>query len=321
MLRSLLILILASALDACSQSWDLIEPTLSVTHAAVSPGENIQFNCTTNPRCCKDAEFYLYQNKSSIISSQRNVSGVTFQLTVDISHQGQYSCGYSYSNNTVRVNSSISKAIEIIVVNLQQPNISLWDPKGGFDLGSVVTRGHSFTITCFSEPQYPGGFFYLFNGSNIVNQSIIQLDVKYSAHFSVSEADYSHHGNYSCEYEVNVSASTFKSASSDQLLITVTASLHPVISALVSAVLLLFAALIITLLKRRQNKMRKVHFSQVHQGAVNMHLNIIDEADDEDDYVNVKHDDEEDYVNVVELDVSSDESESDYVNVNAQNNS
>ncbi|KAI7803381.1 putative deleted in malignant brain tumors 1 protein-like [Triplophysa rosa] len=303
-------------------SGDLQMPTLSIIslHSAVSPGENIQFRCTTpNPRCQENAEFCLFRNKSSTTYPRRDVSGVTFNLTADVSHQDQYSCYYSYSNNTIR--SSRSNTIEIVVVNLQQPEISFQDPDGGFVLGpqgSVVTRGHSFTITCFSGSQYPGGFFYLFNGPNI---SRSQSAINNTAFLIFPEADYSHQGNYSCVYEVNVSSRTFRSAPSDQLLITVTASLHPVISALVSAVLLLFAALIITLLKRRQNKMRKVHFSQVHQGAVNMHLNIIDEADDEDDYVNVKHDDEEDYVNVVELDVSSDESESDYVNVNAQNNS
>ncbi|XP_048036362.1 deleted in malignant brain tumors 1 protein-like isoform X2 [Megalobrama amblycephala] len=85
-------------------SGDLQQPTLSVspTYTIVSPGENIQFRCTTpKPRCNADAEFHLFINGSSI-SSQKHVSGVTFNLVnVSVSHQGSYSCNYSYQNGTV----------------------------------------------------------------------------------------------------------------------------------------------------------------------------------------------------------------------------
>ncbi|XP_057182544.1 galectin-3-binding protein A-like, partial [Triplophysa rosa] len=191
-------------------SGDLQMPTLSIIslHSAVSPGENIQFRCTTpNPRCQENAEFCLFRNKSSTTYPRRDVSGVTFNLTADVSHQDQYSCYYSYSNNTIR--SYRSNTIEIVVVNLQQPEISFQDPDGGFVLGpqgSVVTRGHSFTITCFSGSQYPGGFFYLFNGPNI---SRSQSAINNTAFLIFPEADYSHQGNYSCVYEVNVSSRTF----------------------------------------------------------------------------------------------------------------
>lgn len=94
---------------------DLKKPTLNPTHSAVSPGENIQFICTnpTNPRCQENVEFYLYENKSSIKHSKTNASSATFSLTVNVSDQ--YSCYYTYRNDTVRVNSSRSKAIEITV--------------------------------------------------------------------------------------------------------------------------------------------------------------------------------------------------------------
>ncbi|KAA0705644.1 Deleted in malignant brain tumors 1 protein [Triplophysa tibetana] len=133
--------------------------------------------------------------------------------------QDQYSCDYSYRNNTIR--SPRSNVIEIIVVNLLQPNISLQDPDGGFvlgPLGSMVTSRHSFTITCSSEPQYPGGFFYLFNGPNITRS---QSAINNTAFFILPDADYSHQGNYGCVYEVNVSSRSFHSAPSDQLLIIV----------------------------------------------------------------------------------------------------
>ncbi|XP_065137155.1 uncharacterized protein [Paramisgurnus dabryanus] len=202
---------------------DLQMPTLTIiSHSVVSPGEIIQFSCTTpNPRCGENAEFHLFRNRSSTISSETSVSSVTFSLTVDVSHQDQYSCGYSYSNDMFK--SSSSNTIKITVVNLQKPNISL---SGLFDFGpqgSVITRGHSFTITCSSESQYSGGFFSLFNGSNIINR---EPAVNHSAVFIFPLADYSHEGNYSCVYEVNVSSRNFHSVSSNQLLITTRVNLQ-----------------------------------------------------------------------------------------------
>ncbi|XP_042577316.1 deleted in malignant brain tumors 1 protein-like [Cyprinus carpio] len=83
-------------------SGELKMPTFSLTstHAAVSPGENIQFSCTTpKPRCKANAEFQLFRNGPSV-SSQTHESSVTFNfVNVDVSHQGSYSCRYSYQNN------------------------------------------------------------------------------------------------------------------------------------------------------------------------------------------------------------------------------
>nr|XP_055037252.1 deleted in malignant brain tumors 1 protein-like [Misgurnus anguillicaudatus] len=195
---------------------DLQMPTFTIMpHSVVSPGENIQFRCTTpNPGCQENAEFHLFRNRSSTISSQTSVSSVTFSLTVDVSHQDQYSCDYSYSNDTIK--SSRSNTIKITVVNLQKPNISL---SGWFDFspqGSVITRGHNFTITCSSESQYSGGFFSLFSGSNIISS---KPAVNHSAVFIFPEADYSHEGNYSCVYKVNVFSRNFRSDASDLLII------------------------------------------------------------------------------------------------------
>ncbi|KAL0147298.1 hypothetical protein M9458_057400, partial [Cirrhinus mrigala] len=106
--------------------------------------------------------------------------------------------------------------------DLQQPSISHSAPDGQFVVGSqgpVITRGHSFTIICSTESQYPGGSFHLFRGSNITRS---QSAVSHSASFSFPEADYSHEGNYSCVYEVSVSSRSFRSSASELLLITVT---------------------------------------------------------------------------------------------------
>ncbi|KAL0148939.1 hypothetical protein M9458_055743, partial [Cirrhinus mrigala] len=202
-------------------SGELRMPTLSLTstHAVVSRGENIQFRCTTpKPRCNVNAEFQLFRNGLTV-SSQTHVSGVTFNHNVDVSHQGSYSCQYSYQNN---IKSPYSNTVNITVVNLQQPNISHSAPDGQFVVGSqgpVITRGHSFTIICSTESQYPGGSFHLFRGSSITRS---ESAVNHSSSFSFPEADYSHEGTYSCVYEVSVSSRSFRSSASELLLITIT---------------------------------------------------------------------------------------------------
>ncbi|RXN38102.1 deleted in malignant brain tumors 1 -like protein [Labeo rohita] len=158
-------------------------PTLSLTstHAVVSHGENIQFRCTIpKPRCNVNAEFQLFGNGLSV-SSQTHVSSVTFNLKLNISHQGSYSCQYSYQNN---IKSPYSNTVNITVVNLQQPNISHSAPDGQFVVGShgpVITRGHSFTIICSIGSQYPGGSFHLFRGSSITRMNLQQPNISHSA--------------------------------------------------------------------------------------------------------------------------------------------
>ncbi|XP_050958852.1 deleted in malignant brain tumors 1 protein-like [Labeo rohita] len=122
-------------------SGELQMPTLSLTstHAVVSRGENIQFRCTTpKPRCNVNAEFQLFQNSLSV-SSQTHVSSVTFNHNIDISHQGSYSCQYSYQNN---IKSPLSNTVNLTVVDLQQPNISHSAPDGQFVCGVSGASDH-----------------------------------------------------------------------------------------------------------------------------------------------------------------------------------
>ncbi|XP_056308705.1 deleted in malignant brain tumors 1 protein [Danio aesculapii] len=316
----------------CSDELQMASLALISTHSAVSPGEIVQFRCSTpTPRCSANAEFQLFINGSSL-SSPRDVSNVTFSLNVDVSHHGEYSCRYSYQNNTVK--SPLSNTVTIAVVHLQQPSISLSAPDGEFVMGPqgppVIIRGHNFTIICSTKSQYPGGSFYLFRESDI---SRIQPSVSLSASFSFPEADYSHEGNYSCVYEVSVSSRSFRSSGSELLLITITASLLPaVIGAALSAGLILLTVLIIVLfLKRRQKKKNdEAHLKcSFRNGAANTYAssstdnNYKEDDDDEDYYENVElkvkhldHDNfEEDYMKV---DVDS--SEEDYINVDITEN-
>ncbi|XP_062408013.1 uncharacterized protein LOC134099238 [Sardina pilchardus] len=124
-----------------------------------------------------------------------------------------------------------------------RPNISLSAPDGGLfwgPQGPEVTRGHSLSLICSTEPQHQGGSFHLiFDGSNSTRT---QLAVNHSASFYIPEADYSHQGNYSCVYEVTVSSRTFKSTPTAPLTVIVRASLVPIVSG-VTSVLIFFVVI------------------------------------------------------------------------------
>ncbi|MCI4384781.1 hypothetical protein PGIGA_G00042700, partial [Pangasianodon gigas] len=194
--------VVCSNLQAPTLTW--ISP-----NSVVSPGEVLQFRCTTPSPTCISVDFSLYKTGTSVMT-QTAESTTTFTLTVDASHQGQYTCVYSYrESNSI---SSRSNSINITVVNLQQPNISFTATGGWFHWGPngpEVTTGYGFSIICSVEAQYPGGSFHLvISGSNITRT---QSAVNHSAVFLFPKADCVHQGNYNCTYEVNVSSRTITS--------------------------------------------------------------------------------------------------------------
>ncbi|XP_071261156.1 putative DMBT1-like protein [Salvelinus alpinus] len=105
---------------------------------------------------------------------------------------------------------------------LVQPDISLTDSMGGVSRGHQgpeMFRGYSFTITCSTQPQYPGGSFLLtFTGSN---RTQTQPAVNHSAAFLFPAADDSHQGTYSCVYDNYVFSHNF-SSESELLSLTIT---------------------------------------------------------------------------------------------------
>ncbi|KAK9977762.1 hypothetical protein ABG768_019559, partial [Culter alburnus] len=294
-------------------------------------GHSFKIICSTQSQY-PGGSFYLFR-EANITRSQSAVDlSASFSFPqADFSHEGKYSCVYEVILSSRSFRSPASELLVItITVHLQQPSIPRIAPDGQFDVGpqgSVITRGHSFTIICSTESQYTGGSFYLFREANITkSQSAVDL----SASFSFPEADYSHEGKYSCVYEVILSSRTFRSPASELLVITITASLLPVIGAVVSAVLLLLSVLIIILLVKRRQKQRRESANTYAGGSQDNKY----EDDDEADYENVEldenmdHDDseqdcinidsdhsEEDYINV-----DMDDSEEDYVNANVTEN-
>ncbi|XP_037400813.1 uncharacterized protein LOC108444005 [Pygocentrus nattereri] len=249
----LILLFVTSVFRASVFSGVLQSPTftLNSSHSAVLPREAVQFNCTSLNTTCISANFSLYKNEESI-KTQTAESSTTFSLTVDSSHQGQYSCDYSCHEN---ITSPRSRSINVTVVSLLQPNITLSAPDGWFHWWlqrSEVIRGYSFSITCSIEPQYPGGSIHLeFSGS--INRSLSA--VNHSTTFFFPKADFVHQGSYSCVYEVTVSSRTFSSPTTELLAVTVKVSPVPFIGSGVAAgLLLILVPIIIVLIKRCQKR-------------------------------------------------------------------
>ncbi|XP_053474034.1 uncharacterized protein LOC128603540 isoform X2 [Ictalurus furcatus] len=271
---------------------DLKTPTLTriSPNSMVSPGEVLQFRCTTPSPTCISVDFSLYKTGTSV-KNQTAESTTTFNLTVDASHQGQYTCDYSYreSASTSSWSNSISITVgkrHVLDIFLLVPDkicssdfsyepinslhfiffnkrdhvccflVNLQQPNIFFTAagGPKVTRGYGFSIICSTEPQYPGGSFHLkFSGSNITRT---QSAVNHSAVFLFSEADFVHQGNYSCAYEVNLSSHTFTSTTTELLEITVNASLALYIGVGVTAgLLLILVPVIICFVKTQKRQM------------------------------------------------------------------
>ncbi|XP_017538440.1 CD5 antigen-like [Pygocentrus nattereri] len=100
---------------------------------------------------------------------------------------------------------------------LLQPNISVSTPirESRSLQGPEVFNGHSFTITCSTQPQYPGGSFHLTLPRT--GRSDSQEAVSHSASFLFPTAADSHQGNYSCVYENQVSFQTDAFQDVDQM--------------------------------------------------------------------------------------------------------
>ncbi|XP_076138919.1 uncharacterized protein LOC143122024 [Alosa pseudoharengus] len=244
---------------------------------------------------------------------------------VDFIHEGAYYCRYQTRVSSREFTSPQSDTVSLsVIVVLVQPNISLSAPDGGLfwgPQGPEVTRGHSLSLICSTEPQHQGGSFHLiFDGSN---RTRTQLAVNHSASFYIPEPDYSHQGSYSCVYEVTVSSRTFKSTHTAPLTVTIKASLAPIIaSGVISGLfLLLLIPAILYLVKKKCLSDTNTHTIQMsnvaHSSAntygfrhgpggspdedENIYMNTVMPADQRDCGKDTNGDLEEDYVNAEEL--------------------
>ncbi|XP_031676656.1 uncharacterized protein LOC116371794 [Oncorhynchus kisutch] len=187
-------------------------------------GYNFTITCSTQPQY-PGGSFLLTFTSSNRTQPAVNHSAAFLFPAADDSHQGNYSCvyeNYVFSHNF----SSESELLSLTITDLLvQPDIFLTDPMGGVfrgHQGPEMFRGYNFTITCSTQPQYPGGSFLLtFTGSNRT-----QPAVNHSAAFLFPAADDSHQGNYICVYESYVFSHNF-SSESELLSLAITASPLP----------------------------------------------------------------------------------------------
>ncbi|KAI5608175.1 deleted in malignant brain tumors 1 protein-like, partial [Silurus asotus] len=100
--------------DAGVVCLNLQAPTLTriSPNSLVSIGEVLQFRCSTPSPTCISVDFNLYKTGTSI-KKQTAESTTTFTLTVEASHQGEYTCDYTYRE--INSTSSRSSSINITV--------------------------------------------------------------------------------------------------------------------------------------------------------------------------------------------------------------
>ncbi|XP_056143719.1 uncharacterized protein LOC130119288 [Lampris incognitus] len=243
----------------CSDHRSLPTPSLSSSHTALSPGDELSLTCYYSSQLCDQIHINFYQDESPRGNqiSGFGMTNATFTVSnIESSHQGSYTCHLS----TQQIISPYSSPVNITVVSPQQPNISLTTLNKGpvwGTQGPEVTAGHDFIISCSVSPWYPGGFFYLsFSGSN---NTVVQSAVSHSASFYFPVAEYRQQGDYSCVYQVNVSTRTFTSKASEMLTVTVRASLLPRrVIGVVGGLLLLLVLLIVSFLIMRRRRHREV---------------------------------------------------------------
>lgn len=84
-----------------------------------------------------------------------------------------------------------------------------------------VIRGHSFNVTCSTQPQYPGGSFQLrlIRPNGTVRHSLPALAP--SVTFTFSNAQSNNEGYYCCLYKVQTEERTFISRESQPLPISI----------------------------------------------------------------------------------------------------
>ncbi|XP_067345081.1 cartilage matrix protein-like [Channa argus] len=147
---------------------------------------------------------------SAVSTRSRNESSVrsVWVISSDCVHAG-------YVLRECASSGSSSSTLEITCSDLLfQPGISVSSMDGlQQQRYASVLRGFYFTISCTTQPQYPGGSFQLtYTSSNTTHKYFLPA-VNHSADFLFPAAEPAHQGNYTCVYNVYVFSHNFSSES------------------------------------------------------------------------------------------------------------
>ncbi|XP_066566105.1 deleted in malignant brain tumors 1 protein [Amia ocellicauda] len=237
----------------CFGSGVIHKPLISLLSpvTALLPGENITLTCTapTNLYASIDFDWYRSTAGHPIVTQRAESPQTTVELTVsnvDLSHQGSYSCRYRVQGSSGNISSNHSHSINITVVDLQKPRISLSDHNG------EVTRGYSYVITCSTRQHFPGGTFHLLINGKVIRSANTDGS---SASFSFPTADFMHAGKYSCLYDTQVSGRQFSSLESEHKSVSVRESLvKPIVTWMLIVFLICLILLILVCLVCRKRR-------------------------------------------------------------------
>ncbi|XP_039632292.1 uncharacterized protein LOC120543322 [Polypterus senegalus] len=207
--------------DASVICQDFIQkPQISLTsvYNYFMPGEVFHIVCSVDFPLYTRVDFYLYHNEeeSGRETAAIHKTKVNFTRSRAVSNfEGNYSCRFQVQGTHLRFDSPFSDSIYINIVDLKKPNISI-----GHQVSKHI-KGQSLDVICSTISKYPGGKFHLlkltkFNFTSL--QSVVSFN--HSAVFSLPKTAIFHEGNYSCQYEVEVSGRSFVSPLSDPVNIT-----------------------------------------------------------------------------------------------------
>ncbi|XP_054463577.1 deleted in malignant brain tumors 1 protein isoform X2 [Anoplopoma fimbria] len=273
----------------------LPKPSISISPVSeVTWGQDVGITCSISTQHL-GGTFILQQTSGSFRKTQTSsTNSATFSiLQVNFENEGSYQCQYQTTVSSRDFSSPLSDSIRLsVTVPLQQPNISLTSHNGGLvwgPEGAEVTRDYSFVFTCSISSHYPGGVFSLLSsGSGLTN---VKSAINGSASFDFPVAEYEHLGNYSCVYEVTLSARRFTSTMTATITVIIKMSLLPLVSS-VSVVGLLLLLLVLVgvflVLRRKRRTEQPVALVQTQLAfrLSNTYENNKNE-DEDDDYENV----------------------------------
>ncbi|XP_072102251.1 immunoglobulin superfamily member 1-like [Mobula birostris] len=177
--------------------------------------ESVSLTCSITSRAHSVGTFHLYKNRQTLqdVQTQRNTA--TFTITNGGDASGTYSCLYTCTVSGRRISSDESDRIQITVVDLHRPSISV--------ASSHVFQGENVTFNCTFMKYISIGTFYLYKNGVRLNDSVPQsADAQNkSTTFTIRNVDTVDSGNYACVYKLLEGDKHLLSAPSDAVLLSV----------------------------------------------------------------------------------------------------